>query len=168
MITTLFHWLIVLGSETEGGAGDGHKKNKMIKWYYLLWSDAINFTRTNVKFMGIWKLHTLGFISFFMAINLMFISIMFKVEVNTHFLVFIHSKAISHFLGFMIVFFLPPLLLNYVFIFSNNQWIEIQKDYKHFNGKIYRSYFILSIVVPVSFLIILKLAHDFFGFTLST
>ena len=30
----------------------------MIKWYYLLWSDAINFTRNNVKFMGIWKLLT--------------------------------------------------------------------------------------------------------------
>jgi hypothetical protein len=115
--------------------------------------------------MGIWKWHTLGFISFFMAINLMVLSMLLNVEVNTHFLPFIHSTAISHFLGFMIVFFLPPLVLNYLFVFSRKQWEEIHKEYKHHDGKIYKTYFILSIVVPVSFLIILKLAHDLFGFT---
>jgi hypothetical protein len=137
----------------------------MTNWYYVLWSDAIHFTRSKARFLGIWKWHTLGFISFFMAINLMILSMLLNVEVNTHFLPLIYSKAISHFLGFMIVFFLPPFVLNYLFIFSRKQWEGIQKDYKHYNGRIYKTYFILSIVVPVSFLIILKLAHDFFGFT---
>lgn len=141
------------------------KKNKaMFNWYYILWSDAINFTRSKAKFIGIWKMHTLGFISFFMAINLMFISMILKVEVDTHFITQIKSTALSHFLGFMIVFFLPPLILNYLLIFSKNQWERIRKDYKNYNGKIYKMYFILSIVLPVSVLIILKLAHDFLGF----
>jgi len=137
----------------------------MFNWYYILWSDAINFTRSKVKFIGVWKLHTLGFISFFMAINLMVISMILRIEVNTHFITLINSKALSHFLGFMVVFFLPPLILNYLLIFSKNQWEGIRKDYKNYNGKVYKMYFILSIVLPVSFLIILKLAHDFFGFT---
>jgi hypothetical protein len=141
-------------------------KNKaMFNWYYILWSDAINFTRSKAKFISVWKLHTLGFISFFMAINLMVISMIFKIELNTHFITLISSKALSHFLGFMVVFFLPPLILNYVLIFSKNQWERVRKDYKHYDGKVYKMYFILSIVLPVSFLIILKLAHDFFGFT---
>ena len=77
----------------------------MFNWYYILWSDAINFTRSKAKFISVWKLHTLGFISFFMAINLMFISMIFKIELNTHFITLIYSKALSHFLGFMVVFF---------------------------------------------------------------
>lgn len=141
-------------------------KNKtMFDWYYILWSDAINFTRSKAKFIGVWKLHTIGFISFFMAINLMVISMILKIELNTHFIKIIDSKALSHFLGFMVVFFLPPLILNYLLIFSKNQWERVRKDYKHFDGKIYKMYFILSIVLPVSFLIILKLAHNYFGFT---
>ncbi len=137
----------------------------MLNWYYILWSDAINFTRSKAMFIGIWKLHTLGFISFFMAINLMVISMILKIEINTHFMTLIKSKALSHFLGFMVVFFLPPLILNYLLIFSKNQWDMVRKNYKHYDGKVYKMYFILSIVIPVSIIIVLKLAHDFFGFT---
>lgn len=79
----------------------------MFNWYYILWSDAINFTRSKVKFIGIWKLHTLGFISFFMGINLMVISMIFKIELNTHFITIIKSKTLSHYLGFMVFFFYP-------------------------------------------------------------
>jgi len=140
-------------------------KNKtMFNWYYILWSDAINFTRSKAKFIGIWKLHTLGFISFFMAINLMAISMILKTEINTHFITLFNSKVLNHCLGFMIVFFLPPLIANYFLIFFKNQWERIRKDYKNYNGKVYKTYFILSIVLPVSLLIILKLAHNFLGF----
>lgn len=141
------------------------KNNEMFNWYYVLWCDAINFTRSNAKFIGIWKLHTLGFISFFMAINLMFISMLFKVEINIHFIAIGNSKTLNDFFGFMILFFLPPLLLNYILIFSKNQWERIRKDYKSYNGKVYKLYYILSIVLPILVLILLKLAHNLFGFT---
>ena len=136
----------------------------MFNWYYILWSDAINFTRSKARFISVWKLHTLGFISFFMAINLLLVSIILKIELNIQFITIIKSRALSHFLGFMVVFFLPPLILNYLLIFSKNQWERVRKDYKHYNGKVYKIYFILSLVLPVSFLIILKLAYEFFGF----
>lgn len=87
-----------------------------------------------------------------------------KIELNTHFIMLINSKALSHFLGFMVVYFLPPLIVNYVLFFSKNQWERVRKDYKHYDGKVYKMYYILSIVLPVSFLIFLKLAHDLFGF----
>jgi hypothetical protein len=134
----------------------------MFNWYYILWSDAINFTRSSIKYIGIWKLHTLTAISFCMAINLLLISRVLKLQINTHF-IHIFNNRFDNLIGFIIVFFLPPLVINYLLIFPKNQWDRIRKDYKYFNGKVYKMYFVLSIVLPVAVLIVLKLAHDFFG-----
>lgn len=136
----------------------------MLRWYYILWSDAINFTRSNRNLISIWKLHTLSFISLFMAINLVVISLLIKFEINTRFVTLFNSKALDNFLGVIIVYYFPPLIINYLLIFYNNQWEKIRKEYMHYNGKVYKAYYILSIVIPILFLLSFVLARDLFGF----
>lgn len=135
----------------------------MLNWYYILWSDAINFTRSSRNAV-IWKLHTLLFISICMSFNLMIISLIFRVHVKTNFITLISNKEISSFLGGFLVFLFPPLLLNYFLIFHKNQWERIRKEYMHYNGRLYKAYFLVSLLIPASVLLLIKIAHDLFGF----
>ena len=140
--------------------------NVMLKWYYILWSDAINWTRSSINYIGVWKMHTLGFISFFMATNVMFICMLLKIDINTDFITLSHSNIFDRFLGFIVIFYLPPLIINYLFIFSRNQWEHIRKNYKHYNGKLYKMYYVVSLLLPFSIVMLLYLAYTYCGLEL--
>ena len=59
------------------------------------------------------------------------------------------SEEINSFLNFFLNFFLPPLIINYFLIFRNKNYEKLLLKYKYCNGKLFASYFICSLFLPI-------------------
>jgi len=131
--------------------------------YFTLWSDAINWTRSGIAYIGVWKLHTMTFISLFMSANILVILIMLGMPIDPNFLkVTIISSKISGALEFLTIYYLPVLIINYLLVFRKNQWKVIRKEYKHYNGKVYKLYFIGTFVIPFAMMFIVHFYQSYF------
>ncbi len=130
-----------------------------MRFYYILWSDAINWTRSSVRTIGVWRIHTLGFITLAMAFNLAILILIVesifdkRIPISDISKSITSSESINRFLVGFLVFYLPPLVINYFLVFFNKKWERIRKKYAHKNGLIYKWYMFFSIVLP--YLIIL-------------
>jgi hypothetical protein len=56
---------------------------------------------------------------------------------------------LSNVLSFVILFVVPSLLLNYLFIFHNTRYEKLIVRYPNYNGGFFTTYFLLSLFVPV-------------------
>lgn len=127
----------------------------------MLWSDAINWTRSSIKTIGIWKLHTLSLITLANGFNLFIVSLIvgkilgIKVSLFTPSIEITQSNSINHFIGGLLVYFMPPLLINYFFIFHKKKWTFLRKKYPSRNGKIYKWYVVSSVIIPIWVLLII-------------
>ena len=139
----------------------------MMYYYYVLWSDAINWSRSSIKTIGIWKMQTLGFITFAMSFNIGVISLLIDKIISYNLSIFnltvefSSSEKINGFLGAFLVFYFPPLVINYFLIFYKNKWVLIRKKYPHKNGRIYKYYILLSLS-PLIILFILAIFYKLF------
>jgi hypothetical protein len=52
------------------------------------------------------------------------------------------------------LFFLPPLLTNYLLIFKNNKFLALIEKYKSDNGNYFVWYFFTSLFLPLIILVI--------------
>lgn len=132
-----------------------------MKYYYILWSDAINWTRSSIRTIGIWKLHTLGIITLAMSFNLGMLCLIIEKIICSKVPIFhlsieiSSSTSIDGFLGATLLFYIPPLILNYYLIFKSKKWDMIRKKYTHKNGKIYKWYVAVSVIIPIWTLLII-------------
>jgi hypothetical protein len=144
----------------------------MKNWYYILWSDAINYTRSSMRTIGVWKTQTSVFISFFMSINIMVIIFICEKIVKTqlvsdfifNFFKIVGIPSVSSFFSFFLLLFIPPFLINYFLIFHNKKWEKIRKKYPHYGGKLYKGYFFFSIGLPLAPLVIGKIIYEIMRF----
>jgi len=132
------------------------------KLYYTIWSDAIYQSQVNSYSRDIWKTGSLMVLSTYNAFNLMSLTLIFKIHLNTEFLNISDSEK-NGLLGFFIVYYFPPLLLNYFLVFYNRKWEKIQKENKHHNGKVLFWYFFISFVLFFGFFLIAFLAQQYLG-----
>ena len=94
-----------------------------------------------------------------MAMNLALImtivekSILKKEFYNVQIHLFNSEKA-NEFVTFFILYLLPPLILNYLLIFWNSQYKKIIPQYKYHNGKLFSTYFIISLFLPFVLLVL--------------
>jgi len=139
----------------------------MTNFYYVLWSDAINWSRSSIKTIGVWKIQTLGFITLAMAFNIGVIILLIEKIMDYNLSIFnltlevSNSKKINGFLGAFLVFYTPALVINYFLIFYKNKWAVIRKKYPHKNGRIYKNYILLSLS-PLIALFILAVFYKIF------
>lgn len=136
-----------------------------MKYYYRLWSDAINWARSSIRTIGVWKMLTLGLITLAMSFNIGILCLAIEQVAGNKILIFhlkvqvTKSQSINGFLGATLLFYLPPLLINYFLIFYQEKWKEIRKTYPHKNGKMYKRYVMISVVLPIWVLIIIGLIY---------
>lgn len=131
-----------------------------MKFYYILFSDAINKILTVEKSKDMWKFYTLIYISFAMGFNLFMLSFILhdlsilrietiELKLNITSIYFIDS-----FLSYGIVYLFPFLILNYFLIFYKDKYKEIIVKYKHYNGKVISWYYVISFFTfPLFFII---------------
>jgi len=131
-----------------------------MKFYYILFSDAINKILTVEKSKDLWKFYTLIFISFAMGLNLLMLKfICFELKIFKQFTILTNLNITSYqkidsVLTYFTFHLFPFLLLNYFLIFYKDKYKEIIVKYKHYNGKLIGWYYTISFFsFPLLFII---------------
>ena len=139
------------------------KNRKPSYWYYTLWSDAINFTRSRAEFIGVWKLYSLIGVSFPIGLYAAIASMMLNIDLPAILFPGYDSDQLYNFLAVMSIYFAPFFFLNYILIFANRQWDTIRTEYPHHDGRLYRGYVAVTLLTPVVIIIASKLYVTFIG-----
>ncbi len=137
----------------------------MINPYYAIWVDGLKKLKSLPRNTGMWKFYGMTFISLAMTFNLMLIMLILENYVfgqafyTARFYIF--SNPVANILfRFIILFLAPPLIINYFFIFYNNRYEKLFEKYKSYNGKLYLSYVLTSLLLPVTLLLIAKIVYE--------
>ena len=122
----------------------------MYNLYYKVWAEAINAERTNNPERQNWKLYTLIPITVLQSINLFTFFYWLRLLVYRHLPLFapvhiFNGFALDSAISIIITYFVPFLLLNYLLIFSYDQYISITAKYKDDTTKVYRNYALWTI-----------------------
>ena len=126
--------------------------------YFKIWVDAIVKIRKNPLRKEDWKWMVQIYMAIGMALNLMFLFAIlqrnilniafYDLEINL-----LSNEILNNLISGFILFFLPPLLINYLFIFKNDKYLVLIKKYKFENGKYFLTYFLASLFIPLLILI---------------
>lgn len=127
--------------------------------YYKIWVDCIVKARSIPANKNNWKRFTMIFMSMAMAINFaMIMAILQRNILGFSFYDFrvdiFPGTKLDAFISFFILFLLPMLLINYFLILRNNRYELILAKYKSYNGKLFISYFLASLILPLSLIVI--------------
>jgi hypothetical protein len=132
----------------------------ILSLYYKIWVDAMVYEKTKHGHLRNWKTYTLLPLSIIQGVNLFtlliwlsFSGVKFDVFFDFDFL---PGTMLDGFLSGFISLFLPFILLNYFLIFYNKQYEKLINEYKYKNGKLYLTYFLVSIGICIIPLILGK------------
>jgi hypothetical protein len=127
--------------------------------YFKIWVDALLKIRRNPLRKEDWKWMVQIYMAITMALNLMFLLAIlqrnifnfsfYDIEINLF-----PVKILNDLLSGFILFFLPPLLINYLLIFKNKKYLDLIEKYKSENGNYFFRYFFTSLFLPLVVLII--------------
>lgn len=127
----------------------------MTNWYFLLWSDAIQYEKKKFGHVRDWKANVLAGVCFMQMLNLLTIFFWVGGLIKINFFIpidFFSSKALNTLFSAIVTLMLPVLLLNYLFVFRKKKYEEILVIYPNRNGKIYIYYALFSLalfIVPI-------------------
>lgn len=119
-----------------------------MKLYYSIWADLlILFSRGPSKN---WKTYAFALITFIMSFNLAIIMVIVQRSCNVYFYKINFSPNIPfrEVLNFGILFYFPPLGINYILILYKDKYKDIIKNYKYRNGTYFLRYFLISFSFP--------------------
>lgn len=127
--------------------------------YYKIWVDCIVKAKSIPKNEKDWPFFTMIFMSMSMALNLIFILFIlsnlqivdkiYKIPINVF-----DGTRLDALLSFFASYLLPMLLINYFLIFNNGRYKRFLTKYKSYNGKLFISYFLGSVLILVVYFII--------------
>lgn len=130
----------------------------MLRLYYIVWVDCITRGRSREENRANWKLVSMAFMSISMTV--LFLTIMsivqkhvlrsyfYKVEFATL------PQFMNNLLTFVLLFLLPVVVLNYLLIFRNARYKHLVAKYPHYNGKVFLSYFLVTMLTPVTLMFV--------------
>ena len=141
----------------------------MVTLYYKIWTDCILRARSIRANKHNWKQMTMIFMTISMTLNFMLIMTILQknilnnyfYQINFNFL----PKLIENVLSFAILFILPPTILNYLLIIRNDRYAKIIKKYRYHGGKLFLTYFMISMFLPLA-LLLLGIITGHIGLTL--
>jgi len=131
----------------------------MRNWYYQIWADCIIQGKASHKE---WKLTSMIFMSLAMGVNLVLIdgiiqrhllgTNLYRLDIDVF-----PGKGLDAFLSFFILFMIPPILLNYFLVFHKSRYESFLKKYKTYKGKLFLTYLVLSLSLPLIIILVAKL-----------
>ena|ERR1700712_1619524 len=126
--------------------------------YYRIWIDFITRAKRNPANNGDWKLGsmiymTLAMSSNFILIVTIFEKYIFKRTVYDIEFSFLPSR-VNSVLSYLVLFILPCYVINYMLIFRNKRYLKLLEKYPYCNGKLAIPYFGISMLLPITLLII--------------
>jgi hypothetical protein len=129
----------------------------MLSIYYKIWVDAIVFEQTKNGERRNWKIFTLFPISILQGVNLLTIFFVAGAITKKNIPIFFdvsifHIKPLDAFISFSITLFWPFVFLNYFSIIYNNRYEGLVEKYRYHGGRLYLTYFLLTIgvfIIPI-------------------
>lgn len=134
-----------------------------MRLYYLIWVDLILRAQSQPANKHNWRIMTLAYMTIIMALDLVFIiTIIEKAIVGYNFYDFeipVLPQKIGDPISFVILFAIPPLVINYMLIFRNRRYEKLIKKYEYHDGKLAVTYMLLGLFVPVAALLLGMFYH---------
>ena len=119
--------------------------------FYLIWVDVIVSAKSRPGNQRDWKGMTLAFMTAVMAVDFLFVMVIMQELLGCYFYVLkipTIPKAIGNWISFILLFVVPPLLINYVLVFKNDRYEKLLMRYNHRNGKLATTYILLGLMIP--------------------
>jgi hypothetical protein len=122
----------------------------MLKLYYSIWVDGLLRLKSRSSNNGNWKILTLFFMTIAMGLNLATILSLLQLHIFKKTVYSVNVKVfgiekLDDFLSFFVLFWLGPLILNYVLILRKNKYVALFNIYPYRQGKRFTIYFIASV-----------------------
>jgi hypothetical protein len=120
----------------------------MKRTYYTIWVDILILFRSGPN--KNWKYYALLLISLGMSFNLATIMTIIQLSFGYYFydLDFIPDFPFSGVLKFVVLFLLPPTIINYFLVFRGRRYESFLKKYNYHNGKFFLLYLLISFTLP--------------------
>lgn len=130
----------------------------MLGLYYRIWADAIMRAKAQPANLYNWPVGTMLFMTVPMSLNFVLIMTILEKYVFDSYLYEIElaflPARISNVISFIVLFILPCAFVNYFLIFYKQRYKNLLKKYPYKNGKLFLSYFLISMSLPLVLLIV--------------
>ena len=131
---------------------------RMITLYYKIWTDIIIRATLIPANKQNWKRMTMVFMTTCMTLNfLLFMTILQRHILGNYFYDIDFDslpERVENILSFSILFIVPMLILNYSLIFRNDRYKKLIEKYRYHNGKLFLTYFLISLFLPLTLLLV--------------
>jgi hypothetical protein len=130
----------------------------MLTLFYKIWVDFIGkINLQSEENKKNWQSTTMLAMTFAMTSNFVLLMIFLQKFIVGHYFykldLSFFPKRISTFVGFVILYILPWIIINYLLIFRNRRYEELLKKYPFRNGRLFKIYFLISVGLPIVLLI---------------
>lgn len=130
----------------------------MLGIYYRIWVDAIKRAKSRPENRESWAMGTMIFMTVSMTLNLLLIMSILQKYVFCSYFYYIDFSflppILCNVISFTIIFVLPCILINYFLIFYRNRYKKLLKKYPYKDGKLFLTYFLISMFLPLALLIL--------------
>lgn len=122
--------------------------------YYRIWVDCNIRMRSQPSRKWDWKLYSIISMTFAMSMNMMLLDAIlernvFHSNILAENIIDLPDSNWSQFLNCLLVFVFPPFILNYMLIFRGDRFEVLTKRYRSYNGRLFATYFIISLSLPI-------------------
>lgn len=125
--------------------------------YYRVWVDCIERARRQPANKQNWQIGSMIFMTLAMAFNFVLImTILEKYVFKNYFYkldFYFLPVRINNILSYIFLFILPCIIINYLLIFRNKRYEKLTKQYPYYNGKLFITYFLTSLMLPIVLLL---------------
>ena len=130
----------------------------MLGLYYRIWTDCIKRIKSRPDNNNDWQVTSIFSMTLAMTFNFILIITVIEKFFFGHViydinLPFLHGPLKSLF-NFIVLFFVPCLILNYLLIFRNKRYERFFEKYPYHDGKLFATYFSISLFLPIALMCI--------------
>ncbi|WP_026770576.1 hypothetical protein [Asinibacterium sp. OR53] len=125
----------------------------MFDLFYKIWMDCIRRAKQQSANKESWQLGTMIFMTLAMSANfILAMTVLEKLVFKKYFykidLPFLPTR-INNLLAYLLLFILPCIIANYLLIFRKKRYEKLLPRYKYYNGKVFLTYFLISMFLPI-------------------
>jgi len=121
--------------------------------YYRIWVDFIIRLRSREANKNNWQLTSILAMSIAMAFNFILLMAILQRQVFGYYFYEINISFLSghenYILTMLILYVLPCVFINYLLIFRGKRFEKLLKKYPYHNGKLFVTYFSISLFLPI-------------------
>jgi len=124
-----------------------------MRLYYRIWVDFIIRLRMREVNKNDWKLKSMIFMSIAMTFNLVLLMSILQKNIFSYYFYELNVPFLSNYenniITILVLFILPCVIINYLLIFRSNRYEKLLEKYTYCNGKLFVTYFSISIFLPI-------------------